>query len=328
MSHVFRTSYEEPSVAVSEQEMKKKMSQRKWKTVRVAISEQDLKENFTFLNDAVVLRPSREDVPLMTTTAIYGPIRPGTMVALTPGMGTGVLVEPEECRGTTLIEELDELAKITPEPDSGNAVTVNAKWVSSKDGGAIPGLGSASNVFGATGSLFVNQSEVVFPVLDVGHREYDRTLAYYGAKRLRPNESFCMGFDKLLFGMEYDTRLPGYIRDYAMEPFGGGGLFVEHHPFPHIFQPKPDYEGHVFCESKIILGRESAKSKKDKPLFTFTIFRIPADGSAIAIRPGTIHNDSYTNGRQTVFVANTPADTVALRETSPFRNIMLEDQAD
>lgn len=328
MSHVLRTSYEESSLAVSEHEMKKDMSQRKWKTVHVAISEQDLKENFKFLNDAVVLRPSREDVPLMTTTAIYGPIRPGTKVVLTPGLGTGVLVESEECAGTTLIQELDELAATTPEPTAENSSTVRAKWVSSKDGGAIPGLGSSSNVFGATGSLFINQPEVVFPVLDAEHADYDRTLAYYGAKLLRPNEAFCMGFDKVLFGVEYDTRLPGYIRDYAMEPFGGGGLFVEHHPFPHIFQPKPDYEGHVSCESKIILGRVSAKSTDEMPMFTFTIFRIPADGSAIAIRPGTIHNDSYTNGKQTVFVANTPADTVALRETSPFKNIMVQDRAD
>lgn len=325
MSHVFRTSYEDRRTSVSEREMKKKMEQRKWKTVHVAISEKDLRENFDFLNDAVVLRPSREDIPLMTTTAIYGPIRPKEKVLLTPGEGTGVFVESKEHRGRTLIEELDRLAKKTSAPDAKNSITVKAKWISSKKGGAIPGLGSSSNVFGATGSLLINQSEVVLPVLDVGHEEYDRTLAFYGAKRLRPREAFTLGFDKLLFGMEYDTRLPGYIRDYAMEPFGGGGLFVEHHPFPHIFMPKPNEGDQVFCESKIILGRKSEKSTKELPLFTFTIFRIPSDGSAIAIRPGTIHNDSYTNGKQTVFVANTPANTVAWRETAPFKNIMVQD---
>jgi hypothetical protein len=42
MSHVARRSYEETSAPVSEHEMKKDMRQRKWRTVQVAISEEDL----------------------------------------------------------------------------------------------------------------------------------------------------------------------------------------------------------------------------------------------------------------------------------------------
>jgi hypothetical protein len=58
----------------------------------------------------------------------------------------------------------------------------------------------------------------------------------------------------------------------------------------------------------------------------FTTFRVPSDGSALAIRPDAIHNDSFTNGRLAVFVANTEANTVALRQTSPFTNISVKDK--
>ncbi len=71
---------------------RKEMQQLKWKTVHVAISKEDFDENFTFLNTAVALRSSKEDWPLMTTTGIYGPIKPGQKVILTPGEGAGVAV--------------------------------------------------------------------------------------------------------------------------------------------------------------------------------------------------------------------------------------------
>lgn len=325
MSHVARKSYMESLTIISPTELKKILAQRKWQTVDIKISHKDLVNNISFLNDAVVLRASPEGVPLMTTTAIYGPIRPGAKVALTPGEGTGVRVIEEHCTGATLIQQLEELERTAHEPKKGNAVTVRANWVSSKDGGAIPSLDSAANVFGSTGSLYVNESAVTLPVLDINHPDYHETLAFYGARLLKPEEEFFMGFNKILFGMEYDTSLPDYIRSYAMSPSGGGGLFVEHHPFPHIFMPRPTEDNQVYCEAKVTLGRKVENNDPKNPQFTFTTFRVPADGSALAIKPSTIHNDSFTNGRLAVFVANTEADTVAFRETSPFTNISVKD---
>jgi len=330
MSHVTRKSYVETNAFVSEDQRTKALKDRKWKTVEIAISKADFDENFKFLNDAVVLRSGREGLPLMTTTGIFGPIRPNTKVALIPGEGTGVVVEAENYSGKSLIDELTELRNTTSAPTGTNASVIYAKWISAVDGGGIPNLDSSSNVFGSTGSLLINQLEVDLPVMDHQHPDYAKTLAYYGAKLLQPKESFFLGFDQLVFGMEYNTFLPDYIRSYAMEPFGGGGLFVEHHPFPHIWQPKPDKDGQVFCESKITLGREivGPDELKEKPRYHFTTFRVPADGSALAVNANTIHNDSYSNGPQIVFLANTPADTVALRETSPFKNVLLKDLED
>jgi len=326
MSHVIRQSYNEPLKMISPLEIEKIRDQRKWQTVEVKITPQDLQKNIEFLNDAVVLRNSAEGVPLMTTTAIYGPIRPGTKVALTPGKGTGVTLIEENCTEESLIKKLEDLERNASIPKDGNAVTVYANWVSSEEGGMVPSLDSAANVFGNTGSLYVNDKSVVLPVLDVSHPNYHQTLGFYGAKLLAPNEEFCMGFNQVLFGMEYNTSLPDYIRNYAMSPLGGGGLFVEHHPFPHIFLPRPTEGGHVFCEAKVTLGHKVTVARGEPPKIIFTTFRVPSDGSALAIKPSAIHNDSFTNGRLAVFVANTAADTVAFRETSPFTNISVKDK--
>lgn len=323
MSHVFRTSYHEPVKETPEEELEKILEQRKWKTVEIKITHKDLLENIEFLNDAVVLR-SANGVDLMTTTAIYGPIRPSTKVALTPGEGTGVRVVQENCVERSLIKQLDDLKSQAAEPKKGNAINVHANWVSSKDGGMLPNLDPSANVFGSTGSLYVNETAVVLPVLDVNHPDYHQTLAFYGGKLLAPKEEFCMGFNKILFGVEYKTKLPEYITDYAMSPSGGGGMFVEHHPFPHIFLPRPTEGGEV-CEAKVTLGHKVIDPANNIPQIIFTTFRVPSDGSALAIKPSTIHNDSFTNGRLAVFVANTAADTVAFRETSPFKNISVED---
>jgi len=326
MSHVIRQSYKEPATRISPAELKKILGQRKWQTVDIKVTHEDLVKNIEFLNDAVVLRQSREGVPLMTTTAIYGPIKPGSRVALSPGEGTGVRVIEEHSAGKSLISQLQELERKASKPKEGNAITVKANWVSSADGGMVPSLDESANVFGSTGSLYVNEKAVVLPVLDVTHPDYHTTLAFYGARLLMPGEEFFMGFDKVLFGMEYNTSLPDYIRNYALSPQGGGGMFVEHHPFPHIFLPRPPENGQVYCEAKVTLGHK-VKDPEDKiPKIIFTTFRVPADGSALAIRPSAIHNDSFTNGRLAVFVANTAADTVAFRDTSPYMNISVKDK--
>src|ERR1700759_4458640 len=97
MSHVMRASYEAPAQKKSPAEVAQTIGTRKWQTVEIKISEQDLEDNIDFLDDAVFLRASSERVPLMTTTGIYGPIKPFNKVALTPGEGTGVSVIEEYC---------------------------------------------------------------------------------------------------------------------------------------------------------------------------------------------------------------------------------------
>lgn len=350
MSHVYSPSrHKEKKETVSNQKMKEIMNERRWQYVDVGISDEVLKENFDFLNDAVVIRSGAEGIPLMTTTGIYGPIKPYEKVRLEQGKGKGAVVKVEEkySEEYSLLDELKERRIHAKIPKEGNALKVQAKWISGKDGGGLPSVGSSANVFGATGSLLVNETEIDFPVLDIYHEDFDETLKYYGAKILKPGESFHMGYDKPLFGMEYDTSLPGYIQDYVMKSYGGGGLFVEHHPFPHIWFPNPTEDEKPTNICRVLLGRiiESKEEQerddresweenrcperhgnKKKPEYHFTVFRFPSNGHAIAVDECCIHNDSFCNGKQVVFLANTDANTVALRETAPFKNLRISEQ--
>ncbi|CAM1340051.1 hypothetical protein [Tenacibaculum amylolyticum] len=350
MSHVYSpTRHKEQKEITSEEQMKEIMNERRWQYVDVGITDKVLKDNFNFLNDAVVIRSGAEGIPLMTTTGIYGPIAPYQKVRLEQGKGKGAVVKVihNYVEERSLLDELKERRIHAKTPKKENVIKVQAKWVSGKDGGGLSNVGGSANVFGATGSLLVNETEIDFPVLDIHHKDFDETLAYYGAKILQPNESFNMGFDKPLFGMEYDTSLPGYIQDYVMKSYGGGGLFVEHHPFPHIWFPNPNENERDTNICRVLLGRiiESKEEQerdnreswaenrcperhgnKKQPEYHFTVFRFPSDGHAIAVDECCIHNDSFCNGKQVVFLANTDANTVALRETAPFQNIRISEQ--
>lgn len=345
MSHVLRkTNQAAKKKAPSPKEQKEIMNEERWQYVRRGISDETLNTYFEFLDSGVVIRSGPYGIPLMTTTGIYGPIEPQDTVQLQQNEHHVVNVIPASPPKKSLLHELKELKLNANPPKKGNSLLVNAKWISGLEGGGLQGLDSSSNVFGGTGSLLVNAEEVNFPVLDMYHKDFHETLAYYGAKLLTPNESFYMGYDKPIFGFEYDTSLPGYIQDYVMQPFGGGGLFVEYHPFPHIWFPNPDENERATNICRILLGRivpdSSEENKKINkfenkcleikgnpimPEYHFTVFRIPIDGHAVAVDECSIHNDSFCNGKQVVFIADTDANTVALRETGPFKNIRISE---
>lgn len=342
MSHVSRNTKKKYSPT----EQAKILNERRWQNVKKKPNNDILERHFGFLNDAVVTRSGAEGIPLMTTTGIYGPILKNQTVRLNQSTASVVEVIPHQLPGKdSLLAELKKLKKRAKIPMENNSVIVQAKWISGKDGGGLPSVGSSSNVFGSTGSLLVNETDIDFPVLDIYHPDFEATLRYYGAKLLKPSEPFYMGFDKPLFGMEYDTRNPGYLQDYVMKSYGGGGLFVEHHPFPHIWFPNPDEAEKEANINRILLGRIIPKNEKQnkkinkdenrcleiegdpkKPEYHFTVFRIPSDGHALAVDECSIHNDSFCNGKQVVFLADTLANTVALRETAPFKNIRITEK--
>ncbi len=331
------------------EEQKRILQEPRWQYARKQVDKNTLEQYFDFLNSGVVIRSDAQGIPQMTTNAIFGPIGVHDTVSLQIDLQQTVIYhshEPVKDKQKHLLYQLKELKKNTRAPEPEHCAIVNAKWISGKDGGGLPGVGKSANVFGATGTLIVNAPFLDFPVVRTDHPHFDKIAAYYGAKLLKPGESFYMGYDKEIFGMEYVTHLPGYIQDYVMEEWGGGGLFVEHHPFPHIWfpNPSPGEEASNIC--RVLLGRiipengEQLKEqeldylcneneckliagKKDFPEYRFTIFEIPADGHALAVDECTIHNDSFCNGKQVVFISDTNADTVAMRKTSPFKDIRI-----
>ena len=352
MPHIFNPNRNNPdAILPGEVDIPAIMNELRWTYVKRGISDEDLYTYFDFLDKGVVIRSGAEGIPMMTTTGIYGPIFPGEYVSLQQGVHKVVnRLLGESHEGETLLDELKMRRAEAEVPGEDYSIIVQAKWVSGKDGGGLPKVGSSSNVFGATGSLLVNETDLDFPVIEWVDPNFDKTLAFYGAKLLQPGEAFNIGYDKPIFGMEYDTRLPGYIQDYVMQDWGGGGLFVEHHPFPHIWFPNPTEEEKATNICRILLGRiveseidqivddiESAidvdvcpdRQPKDpkKPEYLFTVFRFPSDkGYALAVDECCIHNDSFCNGKQVVFLADTDANTVALRETAPFKNLRISEK--
>lgn len=313
---------------------KKEMSQARWNNVTIGVSEQDLDNNFEFLNGAVLNRSADKEL-LLTTTGLFGPVRPGTVVHLDVGTNNLVVQSDRapETTGEDLITRLNKLyeANTGNHPSGEHALCVGGYWTAAVDGAGIQGLDGSSNVFGSTGQLICDTDTLDFPILQYGttteqQQIYLDTLAYYGGTLLRPCEEFTLGFIQDLWGIQYDQKLPDYITEYQFGPTKGGGLFVEHHPFPHIWLPAQGADP-VFGNktiSRILLGRRVDSSHEDgyyrtvqTEQFYFTMFEVPGDGSALAIRPQCIHNDSFTEGAQTVFLANTAANTVALRHSAP-----------
>ena len=343
MSHIHNAD----ETKYTPEQQKQLLKEPRWAYAKDQVDHKVLEENFTFLNQGVVIRGNAEGIPLMTTTGIYGPIKIHDTVKLHRGVDRTVTVvstEPVEDKNKHLLHQLKELKAKAGAPEPELCAKVNAKWISGDDGGGLPNVGGSANVFGATGSLLINETDIQFPEIGNTHPKYNDTLAYYGAKIIKPNEEFYMGYDKPLFGMEYDTSLPGYIQDYVMKSYGGGGLFVEHHPFPHIWFPNPTDDERDTNICRVLLGRvvpaDEAQHEeqvhdylcdgdtctlipgnKVRPQYRFTVFHVPQDGSALAVDECSIHNDTFCNGKQVVFLADTKANTVALRETSPFKNV-------
>ncbi|MEC4087091.1 hypothetical protein [Pseudoalteromonas rubra] len=322
------------------------MKEPRWQYVTQGVSDADLDNNFEFLNGAVLDRKVGTHL-LQTTTGLFGPIRTGTIVHLDPNAANQVIQSdraPLNPEGD-LITRLNQLHDVRTgkPPGADNALAVSGFWTAATDGAGIAGLDGASNVFGSTGQLILNPEcagesvSLTFPLLRFGSTEqeqcnYLETLAYYGGTLLQPGEQFDLGFTQDLWGIQYDQKLPEYVTEYEFSPTKGGGLFVEHHPFPHIWLPATGIDP-AFKEptvSRILLGRRLNCSHEDgyyrtvtNEQYHFTVFEVPNDGSALAIRPQCIHNDSFTKGAQTVFLGNTAANTVALRQSMPVTEMVV-----
>jgi len=313
------------------------MKQPRWDNVTRGVSKHDLDNNFEFLN-AAVLNRSADDQLLMSTTGIFGPIRPGTIVSLDANAGNLVIQSDKAPLNpdSSLIAYLNKLhdERTGNPPSSSHALEVNGYWTAAIDGAGVV-TDKSANVFGSTGQLICDTAELDFPLLQYGstsasQMEYLETLSYYGGTLIKPGEEFDLGFTQDLWGIQYDQKLPEYITDYQFGANKAGGLFVEHHPFPHIWLPAKGKDP-VFGNktiSRILLGRRLDTRHEDPyyrtvntQQFHFTMFEVPLDGSALAIRPQCIHNDSFTEAAQTVFLANTAANTVALRHSMPITNM-------
>jgi len=205
MSHIPKRE----DIVYTPEQRKQLLKEPRWQYAKDQVNPGVLDKYFNFLNQGVVIRGDAEGIPLMTTTGIYGPIGIHDTVTLHQGIDRAVNIVssvPVADQEKHLLYQLKHLKANAADPSPNVCARVHAKWISGDDGGRLPDVGNSSNVFGSTGSLLINETDIEFPVIDINHPQFDDTLAYYGAKRLQPNEEFYMGYDKPLFGMEYGKR--------------------------------------------------------------------------------------------------------------------------
>ncbi|KTD14529.1 hypothetical protein Lgra_0560 [Legionella gratiana] len=193
-------------------------------------------------------------------------------------------------------------------------LTIKATW---KDKNQEHGVsGRDASVFGGLGVLTIPPD---VPVMDIPKMNAlavpSAYLAKYGAELIPLEKSFTLDAVedeslKNLYLVEYQWDAD-YIQDYVMNQRGGGGLFVETHPFPHVFTPlSPE------CGGALILG-----VKRDDGSFDFAAFEIPF-GYTMKIGSNVIHGDSFFVGPYAIALTETElADSVLLKKDTPTRPI-------
>ncbi len=190
----------------------------------------------------------------------------------------------------------------------------NATWKNKNQ--ELAKSGRDASVFGSLGVLIVSHD---IPSVDIPTMKATAVpkpfLERYGAELISLEQP--VNIDKALdpsleqlYLIEYHFNTE-YVPEYAMKIEGGGGLFVETHPFPQIFTPLSKE-----CTGAVILGRSVSENE-----YTFAAFEIPF-GYTLKIAPNVIHGDSFFVGPYAIALNETPlADSVLIRKDTSDREI-------
>ncbi|WP_454782606.1 hypothetical protein [Legionella sp. WA2022007384] len=197
---------------------------------------------------------------------------------------------------------------------SPQELTIKATWKNKNQECAVSG--TDASVFGSLGVLVIPSDVQVVNIPKMNARAVPTAfLAKYGAELIPLDTSFVLdAVDEPslenLYLVEYQWDAD-YIPDYVMKRKGGGGLFVETHPFPHVFTPlSPE------CSGALILGVE-----RPDGAFDFAAFEIPF-GYTMKIGSNVIHGDSFFVGPYAIALTETElADSVILKQDTPQRDL-------
>ncbi len=193
-------------------------------------------------------------------------------------------------------------------------LTVQATWKNRHQEKAVSGRDAS--VFGALGVLLIPKEMRVVDIPKMDARAVpERFLDRYGAKLVPLSKSVELEeVDdpslKDLYLVQYDFDAD-YIEQYVMKKMGGGGLFVETHPFPHVFTPLSKD-----CGGALILGAQNPNGT-----ISFAAFAIPF-GYTMKVNSNVIHGDSFFVGPYAIALTETElADSVLFRQETPERGI-------
>ncbi len=181
-------------------------------------------------------------------------------------------------------------------------VAVKAEWYTTQQAlerGIEVVHGGSANTFGGMGALLVPDGFTIPTVTATAEN-----VQHYGLRLIGNGESFAATSPKSeIVMMRYDYG-PAYKRDFLMQKHGGGGIFVETHPFPHIHIPVSES-----CGGYIVIGKAVGDGA-----YHFTAYRIPY-GHALYTPSNTIHGDGTLVGEYALTVADSAlitADTVLI----------------
>ncbi len=181
-------------------------------------------------------------------------------------------------------------------------ITVKATWYTATEAlkNSIKVVsGSSGNVFGAMGTLLVPDNFEI-PTATATKEN----VRHYGLELIENGKDLTVRSEQCdIVLMKYDyTSI--YKKHFLMQKYGGGGIFVETHEFPHIHIPLSES-----CGGYIVIGKRLSETE-----FNFTAFRIPY-GYALYTPSNTIHGDGTLVGEYGLTVADPSmisADTVLI----------------
>ncbi len=238
--------------------------------------------------------------PLMKAAKAHAILKAGTKVNMLDATGISELELPS--------------SKSSIQITSPQELTIKATWKNKNQERGVSGRNAS--VFGGLGVLTIPSDGKVMSIPKMNALAVPSAfLAKYGAELIPLEKSFTLDgvTDESLenlYLVEYQWDAD-YIQDYVMHQRGGGGLFVETHPFPHVFTPlSPE------CSGALILGVE-----RENGSFDFAAFEIPF-GFTMKIGSDVIHGDSFFVGPYAIALTETElADSVLLKQDTPSRDI-------
>ena len=183
-----------------------------------------------------------------------------------------------------------------------SSVVVEAAWLNSIEAlrqKVKVTAGSDANVFAVEGAFLVPDGFTI-PTEEAN----PENVRYYGLQLIREGETLTVETDITdLVIMQYDYK-PIYKDEFLLQKYGGGGVFIETHDFPHIHIPT-----NSSCHGYIVIGKKLSATE-----FEFTAFSIPY-GCALYTPSNTIHGDGTLVGEYGIAVAKPGvvcADTVLI----------------
>ncbi len=181
-------------------------------------------------------------------------------------------------------------------------VVVKAEWYNTQQAlekGIRVVHGGSANTFGGMGALLVPHGFKIPTVTATVEN-----VRHYGLQLIRNGEIFdVVSANFQIVMMRYDYT-KDYKKDFLMRRYGGGGVFVETHDFPHVHVPLSES-----CGGYIVIGKRVSDGD-----YHFTAFEIPY-GYALYTPSNTIHGDGTLVGEYALTVGDSAmvtADTVLI----------------